>query len=60
MRGQRVGTGVLRALRQGRGAPRGGELLDLPLLELVREIGEPIRGEEADLDADALRADASG
>ena len=53
-RGQRVGTGVLRALRPGRGASGGGELLDLPLLELVREIGEPLRGGEADLDADAL------
>ena len=60
MRGQRVGTGVVRALRPGRGAPRGGELLDLPLLQLVREVGEPLRGKEADLDADALGADATG
>lgn len=46
-------TGVPRALRPGRGAPRRGELLDLPLLQLIGEIGEPVRGKEADLDADA-------
>src|SRR5580704_10286477 len=53
LRGQRVGTGVLRALRPGRGAPRGGELLDLPLLQLIGEVGEPLRGGEVDQDADA-------
>jgi hypothetical protein len=50
-----VGIRMLRALRPGRWAARGGKLLDLPLLQLIRQVGEPLRHREAQQDADTLR-----
>ena len=48
-----MGIGVLRALRPGRRAPRGGQFLHFPFLQLISKAGQPVRGRLTELDLDA-------